>query len=246
MPGLKDSTGFRYMRDTCFSRQNIARRPEPHISPAETYKQYPAAEKISLAVPADRGTNSLQSLLQGRRSVRRYSRAPAGIEDLAFLLWAAQGVTARAGSHLLRTAPSAGALYPIETYLAVENITGLAPGLFHFDVRNFGLERLTSGPPGQLVARAALNQGFIGKGAAVFIWSAVYRRNMSKYGERGLRYILMDAGHICQNLLLAAAALNLAACPVAAFYDEELNEILDLNEEEESVVYLAVVGGRQP
>ena len=245
MPGLKNSIGFRYMQNTCLSRQTIARRREPHISPAETYKQYPDAEKISLTVPGDSGTKGLQSLLQGRRSVRKYSLEPASIEDLAFLLWASQGVTAQAGSHLFRTAPSAGALYPIETYLAVENITGLTPGLFHFDVRSFGLERMASGPPGQFVAQAALNQRFIGNGTVVFIWSAVYRRNMSKYGERGLRYILMDAGHICQNLLLAAEALNLAACPVAAFYDEELNEILDLNDEEESVVYLAVVGGRQ-
>ena len=95
---------------------------------------------------------------------------------------------------------------------------------------------------GKEVARAALDQGFIAKGAATFIWSAVFRRNMSKYGNRGGRYMLMDVAHICQNLLLAAEHLGLAACPVAAFYDDELNALLHVDGQEESALYLAVVG----
>jgi SagB-type dehydrogenase family enzyme len=95
---------------------------------------------------------------------------------------------------------------------------------------------------GKDVARAALNQEFIAKGTVTFIWSAVFRRNMSKYGNRGVRYILMDVAHICQNLLLGAEHLGLAACPVAAFYDDELNALLQVDGQEESVLYLAVVG----
>lgn len=164
------------------------------------------------------------------------------LEDLAFLLWAMQGVTAQAGPYLLRTAPSAGALSPIETYIAVDCVDGLDAGLFHFDVRNFQLEQLVDQSVSALVARGALDQGFVSKAAVTFIWSAVFRRNMVKYGHRGLRYIFLDCGHICQNLLLAAEGLGLKSCPVAAFYDEELNNLLDLDGVEESVVYLASLG----
>ena len=92
------------------------------------------------------------------------------------------------------------------------------------------------------MAQAALDQSFIGQAAAVFIWSAMLRRNMAKYGQRGLRYICMDAGHICQNLLLAAGALGRQSCPVAAIYDDELGDLLGLDGVEESVIYLAPVG----
>ncbi len=89
---------------------------------------------------------------------------------------------------------------------------------------------------------AAIHQEFLARAAAVFCWSAVFRRNMSKYGDRGMRYICMDAGHICQNLLLAATALGRPACPVAAFFDDELNAILGVDGEEEGALYLAAVG----
>ena len=98
---------------------------------------------------------------------------------------------------------------------------------------------------GNKVAEAALGQSFMAKAGLVFIWSAILRRNMSKYGHRGLRYIFMDAGHICQNLLLAAEALGLGACPVAAFYDDELNTLLGLDGAEESVIYMAAVGAKE-
>ena len=162
--------------------------------------------------------------------------------DLAQLLWACQGITAQAGPYYLRAAPSAGALYPIETYLAIERVDGIEPGLFHFDALGFQLEKLTDQPPGRVVAHGALDQVFMAKGAVIFIWTAVLRRTMGKYGHRALRYICMDVGHICQNLLLAAVALGFDACPVAAFYDDEINEFLGVDGEEESVVYMAAVG----
>ncbi|MBW2485293.1 MAG: SagB/ThcOx family dehydrogenase, partial [Deltaproteobacteria bacterium] len=102
--------------------------------------------------------------------------------------------------------------------------------------------KLQEGFAGKKVAGAALGQNFMAKAGVVFIWSAILRRNFSKYGHRGLRYIMMDAGHVCQNLLLAAEGLELGACPVAAFYDDELNRLLSLDGHEESVIYLAAVG----
>jgi SagB-type dehydrogenase family enzyme len=142
----------------------------------------------------------------------------------------------------LRTAPSAGALYPIETYLAVDAVDGLKPGLYHLNVFGFHLERLNGQTRARDIARAALDQSFIADASVVFIWSAILRRTMSKYGHRGIRYIFMDAGHICQNLLLAAQAMDLSACPVAALYENELNSLLGLDGEEETVIYIAPVG----
>ncbi|MEW6520529.1 MAG: SagB/ThcOx family dehydrogenase [Thermodesulfobacteriota bacterium] len=242
MPDLRQTSGYLYLHDTKFTRKNIREKARLAIAPAPAFKEYAGAEKIALPVNPARPAAELWQLLQQRRSRRKFADEPMGLDELALLLWACQGVTAQAGSCLLRTAPSAGALYPIETYVAVERIRNLPAGLFHFNVRTFQLERLTEGAAAPLVARAALDQSFISQAAAVFIWSAVLRRNMAKYGQRGLRYILLDAGHICQNLQLAAAALRRQSCPVAALYDDELNDLLGLDGEEESVIYLAPVG----
>ena len=158
------------------------------------------------------------------------------------MLWASQGITVQAGNYCFRTAPSGGALYPIETYISINNVKNIKPGLYDFDPLQFALEKLYETSPGKLIARAAFGQRFLADCNAVFIWSAIFRRNMSRYGNRGFRYILMDVAHICQNLLLAAEDLNLGACPVAAFNDDEMNDLLNLNEDEESVIYLAAVG----
>jgi SagB-type dehydrogenase family enzyme len=242
MPDLQKTLGYRYLHDTKFTRKNIREKERPSIAQAPAYKDYPAAEKIDLLADPKKPPADLWQLLQHRRSQRKFPGSPMSLDDLALLLWAAQGITAQAGAYLLRTAPSAGALYPIETYLAADHIDGLPPGLFHFNVRTFQLERLTDKAAGPLVAQAALDQSFIGQAAAVFIWSAVLRRNMAKYGQRGMRYICMDAGHICQNLQLAAVALGRRSCPVGAMYDDELNDLLGLDGVEESVIYLAPVG----
>jgi len=245
MPELKQSLGYRYLQETKFSREEMDFRQRPHIAPADFRKHYPEAEKIALVSELPKEPTDLWQTLQRRRSIRQYGDAPMSRENLARLLWATQGITAQAGPYYLRTAPSAGALYPVETYLAVERVDGIEPGLFHFDVLGFQLERLTDQPPGRFVSHAALDQAFMAKGSVIFIWSALLRRTMSKYGHRGLRYICMDVGHICQNLLLAATASGFDACPVAAFYDDEINELLDLDGEEESVIYMAAVGPKR-
>ena len=242
MPDLHESLGCRYLVATKFTRKGIRQGERPCIAPAPSSKEYPDAEKIDLPANPSRPAADIWQLLRSRRSERNFSGRAMTLEDLSLLLWACQGVTAKAGPFLLRTAPSAGALYPIETYLAVENIEGLPAGLFHFNVNGFQLERMTDHGVGLPVAHAALDQSFIAGGAVTFLWSAVLRRNMAKYGHRGMRYICLDAGHICQNLLLAAEALGWRCCPVAAFYDDELNDILGLDGVEESVLYLAPVG----
>jgi SagB-type dehydrogenase family enzyme len=244
MDDLKKSLGYRYLHETKFEEQTLRRTARLDIGPAQPFKQYADAEKVKL--PTDwKMDKGLHEVLQYRRSHRRYTEAPLSMEALAVLLWASQGISARAGNFFFRTAPSAGALYPVETYLSIQNVQSLSPGLFHFQPAEFCLERLRDGFEGKKVAAAALGQNFLAGAGVVFIWSAVLRRNFSKYGHRGLRYVMMDVGHVCQNLLLAAEALDLGACPVAAFYDDALNRLLGLEGNEETVIYLAAVGSRE-
>jgi len=244
MDNLKKSLGYQYLQETKFDEQALWRTPRLDIAPAKPFKQYPDAEKVKL--PTDWGMDeSLMQTLLYRRSRRRYTDRALSMQDLAMLLWASQGISGRAGNFFFRTAPSAGALYPVETYISIQNVESLSPGLYHFHPADFCLEKMKDGSQGSNVAKGALGQNFMAKAGAVFIWSAILRRNFSKYGHRGLRYVMMDAGHICQNLLLAAEGLKLGACPVAAFYDDELNDLLGLDGEEESVIYLAAVGARE-
>jgi len=244
MDDLKNSLGYRYLQETKFDEQTLQRRARLDIAPAPPFKQYAEADKIKL--PTDwEMEKRLHETLQYRRSWRRYADRPLSMENLAMLLWAGQGISGRAGSFFFRTAPSAGALYPVETYLSVQNVESLSPGLYHFQPADFSLETMRKGAVGKQVAEAALGQSFMARAGVVFIWSAILRRNFSKYGHRGLRYVMMDAGHICQNLLLAAEGLELGACPVAAFYDDRLNRLLGLDGEEESVIYMAAVGAKE-
>jgi SagB-type dehydrogenase family enzyme len=174
--------------------------------------------------------------------VRKYAQEPLSLEHLAFLLWASQGVTGQAGRYLFRSTPSAGALYPVETYLSAHSVAGLAPGLYHFDVEHFALDPLTEGDQAEAVARACLDQSFMAQAPVVFLWTGVFRRAMHKYGNRGVRYILLDAGHICQNMMIAAEAVGCGSCAVAAIYDSEINQLLRIDDEEESILYAASVG----
>jgi len=151
-------------------------------------------------------------------------------------------VTRANPSYLLRTAPSAGALYPVETYLAVHRVTGVAPGLWHLHIPDFSLELLTSGDLRRPLVEACLSQQFLGTAAAAFIWTGILNRAMVKYRERAIRYLFLDAGHICQNLMLAATALGLGCCPVGAFFDEEVEHLLQVDGREEVALYLAAVG----
>ena len=241
MPDHKSSLGFTFLEGTKLSRRDIFRREREEIAPAPYFKEYPSATKHPLPPLRLPRADLFETLLR-RRSRRAYRREALSLEELNLLLFASQGVTARAGRYLLRTAPSAGALYPIETYLCVNAVEGLPEGLYHLEITEWALEELSRGNYGPGLAEAALGQSMCETAPVVFIWSAIPRRTMSKYGSRSMRYIFMDVAHICQNLLLAAEALGLSACPIGAFFDEEVNELLDLDGEEETVIYLTTVG----
>lgn len=244
MPDLSDCTGYQYIRETAYDRKTIKTIKRPAIAEVDTFKKYPDAKKIKLPTEWKLKEARITPLFQKRRSLRKYEMQSISMEELAFMLWACQGITAKSGNYTFRTTPSGGALYPIETYFSANLVEGLDPGLYHFDVENFSLDSLSETDSAEAVAAVCLNQNFMAHSALSFLWSAVIRRSMSKYGNRGMRYILLDAGHICQNLIVAAEATGNGACPVAAFYDDEVNKLLGLDPKEETVLYAASVGKR--
>jgi SagB-type dehydrogenase family enzyme len=222
--------------------------PQPAITvKPEPFKTYPDAPKIKLPAPSFSDGKPLWEILRSRRSRREFIDRALSLEELSILLWAAQGVSGRQNGFYLRTAPSAGALYPVETYILVNSVDGLEPGIYHYGVLNHEVELLKQGAPGKAAARAAMDQEMIEKAGAVFFWSAVFDRCKYKYGQRAYRYVYLDAGHIAQNLILAAEALGLGACPAAAYYDDEIDDILGIacpagDGMNESVIYIAAVG----
>ncbi len=186
-----------------------------------------ADAEVALPVPRHEGDVSVERALAARRSLRRFAREPLPLAAASLLLWAAQGVTDRDGH---RTAPSAGALYPLETYLVAGAVSGLAPGVYRYDPRRHRLALAKPGDPRQDVARAALDQDWVGEAPAILAIAGVYRRTERKYRRRAPRYVHMEVGHAAQNVYLQAEALGLGTTVVGAFRDEELARALGLPE----------------
>jgi SagB-type dehydrogenase family enzyme len=209
-----------------------------------TYKNYEAPlAGIGLPQPEITGEANVWQLLQRRRSRRAYEperSLPQGL--LSALLWATQGLTAQHGDIYFRTAPSAGGLYPVETYLLVRAVDGLDPGIYHFRPLTADLEFLKRGDYAGALASAALGQEMVADAQVTFIWSAVLERGTWKYRERAYRYIYIDAGHIGQNLYLAAEGLGLGACTIGAFFDDDVNRLIGVDGTEETVIYLGCAG----
>ncbi len=188
---------------------------------------------------------SLGDALQGRRSVRAYARQSLSLQQIAQLLWAAQGSNHPSG---LRTAPSAGALYPLDVLLVAGDVAGLDEGVYRYRPARHALELLRSGDRRAPLARAAFGQAWLASGAAVLVIVATYERTTRKYGERGRRYVHIEVGHAAQNALLQAAALGLGAAVVGAFDDGAVARLLDLPASERPLYLLPVgrpAGGQQ-
>jgi SagB-type dehydrogenase family enzyme len=170
--------------------------------------------------------------------VREFSNEPLDLSQIAQLLWAAQGIT---GAEAHRTAPSAGGLYGLELYVIAANVHGLPAGIYRYEILTHEVVSLIEGDPRQRLSRSALEQTSISQGAAIFAVAGVYDRISAKYGERGIRYTHMEAGHAAQNLLLQAVALGLGAVLVGAFDDAKVKRVLGLSKKE-MPLYLIPVG----
>lgn len=184
---------------------------------------------IPLPEPEYTGAASVEQALRARRSVREFKNEPLEIAGISQLLWAAQGINHPRG---YRTVPSAGACYPLELYVAAGNVNGLSPGIYKYFPRRHELKRVIEGDIRAELSTAALNQTFISDAPAIIAVSAVYSRTTRVYGERGIRYVHMDTGHVCQNVHLQAVSLGLGTVAVGAFRDNEVKHILRLPDEE--------------
>ncbi len=180
---------------------------------------------ISLPPAVLESTRSLERALARRRSVRELAATRLSLAEAGQLLWAAQGITHPDG---LRTAPSAGALYPLECYLMAGSVDGLEPGLYHYRPQGHGLEKVRDGDRRRALAGAALDQRWVQEAPAVVVIGAIVARTTGKYGERGVRYVHIEVGHAGQNVLLQATALGLGAVVVGAFRDDAVREVLGL------------------
>ncbi len=189
-------------------------------------KKKPSRKKIDLPAPKTEGSTSLEKVLQNRRSVREYRNKPLALKDISQLLWAAQGITDRQTGK--RTAPSAGALYPLEIYLTVQNCKNLSPGIYHYLPREHEIELTSKRTVNKRLAQGALGQMFIARAAINLIITADYSVTTSKYTKKGITYLHMEAGHAAQNVYLQAESLNLGTVSVGAFEEEKIKNTLNL------------------
>lgn len=238
----ENNVGDRYHSETKYYRDSMSGGRLRQNERPETYKTYPDAESISLPEPTRSAGKFIWDMFERRRSVREYSPNALPMKKLSQLLWATQGVTKKMGPYALRAAPSAGALYPIETYILVNNVEDLEAGIYHYNILKHKLEVVRKGGFGTEAAQAALGQKMLRDANVVLIWTAVVARSKWKYRERAYRYIYMDAGHIAQNAYLAAETLGLGCCGIGAFFDSEVDSLIGIDGEEEISVYMCTVG----
>lgn len=193
------------------------------------------ARVIKLSVPSCDGKLSVEAALKGRRSMRDYWEGAVDLREVSQLLWAAQGIS-RAGGY--RTCPSAGALYPLELHVVAGRVDGLAAGIYRYGCANHELSVEAGGDVRPNLARAALGQSMISMAPVTIAISCIFDRSMHKYGERGVRYVFMEAGHAAQNIHLQAVSLNLGTVVIGAFRDDQVKSVLGLQPDESPLLLM--------
>jgi SagB-type dehydrogenase family enzyme len=214
--------------------------PQPPL-----YKTYTAAEHIDLPDVAPPLEMPLGEAVTRRRSVREYGSRPLELGALSQLLHLSAGITDRLDpSWPFRAAPSSGALYPIEVYPVLFDVSGTAPGIYHYDVQHHALDRLRSGDLRREAFAAALSQEMVLNAAAMLVFTGLFSRVQWRYVDRSYRYMLLEAGHVGQNAYLAATALGLGACGIGAFLDDDVNQLVGVDGRDEAALYLMAIGPR--
>lgn len=188
-----------------------------------------------LPAPKLKGKMSVEETLNLRKSIRIFQDKPLTIEQVSQLLWSAQGITHSRGERMFRTAPSAGATYPLETYLFT------ASGGYKYNPVEHSLKKVYDEDMRTALSEASLGQTAVSNAHAVFVFTYIEERTSQRYGERAYRYICMEAGHVAQNLHLQAVALGLGSVPVGAFTDDQVAQILNLPEDE-IPLYIVPIG----
>jgi len=242
--------GREFLKDTLRKKTDFYQTDQNKGIPAPPLQKPfdPEAPRIKLALPEQWSKlvreARLDELIAARRSRRKYSNDPLLMEELSFLIWATQGIRRVVDySTAYRHVPSAGARHSFETYIFARKVQQLDPGVYRFlPLENELLLVRTMSDIKESLSAAAFGQRFIGQGSATFVWSCIPYRMEWRYGRTAYRVILMDLGHVCQNLYLACEALGAGTCAVAAYDQEAMDELLGLDGQDEFVVYLAPVG----
>ena len=237
---LKAGPWYEWVKQDTDQRRKV---PSPPLQ-----KSYPAdAKLIDLMAAKDLtvGQMPLIDAINRRKSRRRYTSEALTLEELSFLLWAAQGVQeiTKKKDATRRTVPSGGSRHPFELYLAINRVSGLEPGLYRYLPLDHKLCFLRADPQlGKKTSQACLKQAFVGKGAIVFIWTALPYRAEWRYSIVAHKMIAMDAGHSCQNLYLAGEAIGAGVCAIGAYNQNELDALLEVDGKEEFAVYAGAIG----
>ncbi|MCX7046914.1 MAG: SagB/ThcOx family dehydrogenase [Candidatus Sumerlaeota bacterium] len=251
MPKINQELGRYFLKDsirleTDFSQtgQQLGAPPPPLEKPAPRNSR-----RVKLPKPAEwKGIQPLDltEAMAHRQSRRDFSPDSLTLDELAFLLWATQGVRSRLNARAaLRVVPSAGARHAFETYLCLMRVEGIEPGFYRYlPLEHELVFEFVEENAAHKIAVAALGQEFVGQAAAVFIWTAIPARMEWRYGTASYKVIAVDAGHVCQNLYLACEAIDAGTCAVAAYDQEAMDRLLRVDGKDEFVIYLAPVGKR--
>lgn len=247
---MKDSIGRTFLEQTKHhhltrSDQMMGVRQPPLELPYDP-KQPTVALPQPSACPVR--TLNVDQAIQQRRSVRQYTDTPLSQAELSYLLWSTQGVREIMEGHAtFRTVPSAGARHAFETYILANHIEGVTPGLYRYAALEHKLIETDLNPAiADQITAGCFGQRFVRTSAATFVWVAVPYRMTWRYGERGYRYLHLDAGHVCQNLYLSAESIDCGVCAIAAFDDDRMDELLRLDRELAFTIYVATVGKKRP
>jgi SagB-type dehydrogenase family enzyme len=243
------ATHREFLKDTLRLQINFALTGQNRGLPPPPLEKPPRPDQQAIPLP---GVDTFRAFagidlvdaIAGRRSHRRFRPAPLALKELAFLLWATQGVRqVLDAGHALRTVPSAGCRHAFESYLVVSRVAGLEPGLYRYLPVEHALvlERPIDGMAAAL-SQATLHQQFIATAPVTFAWSVIPSRMEWRYDLAAHRVILMDVGHLCQNLYLACAAIGAGTCAIAAYHQELMDRLLGVDGSDEFTIYLAPVG----
>jgi len=207
----------------------------------------PDATRIDLVKPGDlvSGQMSVREAIRRRESRRKYSPDSLSLEELSYLLWATQGVreVMKDGAITRRTVPSGGSRQPFETYLVINRVDGVAPGLYRYLPldHQLCLEHAPEGLPGKCM-EACRRQSFVADAAVVFLWTAIPYRTEWRYTITSHKVIALDAGHVCQNLYMATESIGAGCCAIAAYDQRAIDRLLRVDGQEEFCIYIATVG----
>jgi SagB-type dehydrogenase family enzyme len=240
---------YRYfLKDSVRLAIDFAQTDQAKGKPAPPIEKPFTADSFRIDLPAPDKLNippmDLAQAIRQRESRRQYLHKPISLDELAFLLWATQGIRRRINvATALRTVPSAGGRHALETYLGVANVTGLKPGFYRYPpIEHQLLLEYEDADPGRRLSEAALGQTFLAMAAVTFIWTTIPYRMEWRYDLAAHKVIAIDAGHICQNLYLVCEAIHAGACAVAAYDQTAMDRLLRLDGNDEFVIYLAPVG----